>query len=281
MNLLPFSMMNRLHLSDCVAGMRTLPDACVPLTVTSPPYDNLRKYGEHEFDFEAVARELWRVTIPAGVVVWVVQDAIVDGSETGTTCRQQLFFSELGFRVHNRIVMVNDGNRWPGKTRYGGSHEIALVLSKDKPRTVNLLRDAPNKHGGRLKTFVRRNWEGKTELTGPKSYPVATWGVRGNVWVYARGFNQSSKDKRDFAHPALMPEAMAEDLIVSFSKPGELVLDPFAGAGTTAKMALLNHRRYLGFEIHEPYFEIAQRRLADARLKYRSSLESNMVCPKV
>lgn len=274
MKLLPFNEMNRIHLSDCVTGMRTLPDGCIPLTVTSPPYDNLRQYGGQPFDFEAVARELWRVTAPGGVVAWVVQDEIVDGSETGTTCRQQLFFQSLGFRVHNRIVMVNPGTRWPGRTRYGGPLELALVLSKDAPRTTRLIRDAPNKTAGRLKTFVRRTWDGRTEQTGPKVYPVGTWGVRGNVWVYPRGFNQSSKDRRDFDHPALMPEAMAEDLIVSFSKPGELVFDPFTGAGTTAKMAFLNHRRYLGYEDHEPYYRRALERLTDARSEYRRVLDA-------
>lgn len=274
MNLLSFDQMNRIHLDDCVGGMRGLPDGCIPLTVTSPPYDNLRQYGNHPFDFEAVARELWRVTAPGGVVVWVVQDEIVDGSETGTTCRQQLFFQTLGFRVHNRIVMVNPGSRWPGKIRYGVALELAIVLSKGAPRTVRLLRDSPNKHAGRLKTFVRRNWKGDTEQTGPKAYPVGTWGVRGNVWVYSRGFNQSSKDKRDFDHPALMPEEMAEDLIVSFSKPGELVFDPFTGAGTTAKMAFLNNRRYLGYEVHEPYYRRALERLTDARAEYRRVLDA-------
>jgi site-specific DNA-methyltransferase (adenine-specific) len=274
MNLLPFDQMNRIHLADCVAGMRTLPDGCIPLTVTSPPYDNLRQYGNHPFDFEAVARELWRVTAPGGVVAWVVQDEIVDGSETGTTCRQQLFFQSLGFRVHNRIVMVNPGSRWPGKSRYGGPLELALVLSKDAPRTTRLLRDTPNKTAGRLKSFIRRTWDGRTEQTGPKAYPVGTWGVRGNVWVYPRGFNQSSKDRRDFAHPALMPEAMAEDLIVSFSRPGDVVFDPFAGAGTTARMAFLNHRRYLGYEVHEPYYRRALERLTDARSEYRRVLDA-------
>jgi site-specific DNA-methyltransferase (adenine-specific) len=273
MNLLPFDQTNRLHLGDCVDGMRRLPDACIPLTVTSPPYDNLRQYGNHPFDFEAVARELWRVTAPGGVIVWVVQDEIVDGSETGTSCRQQLFFQDLGFRVHNRIVMANAGSRWPGKARYGGSLELALVLTKGKPRTIRLLQDSPNKNVGQLKTFYRRGWDGRLERAGAGSYPVGRWSARGNVWVYPRGYNQSSKDWRDFIHPALMPEAMAEDLILSFSKPGELVFDPFAGAGTTARMAFLNHRRYLGYEVHETYLQRALERLADARAVYRRRLD--------
>src|SRR5262245_48818269 len=119
MNLLPFSNMNRIHLADCVAGMRTLPDGCIPLTVTSPPYGKLRKYWGHPFDFEAVAQELWRVTAPGGVVVWVVADHVESGTETGAVCRQQLYFQALGFRVHEKLVM-SKSYRLPQKTRYFG-----------------------------------------------------------------------------------------------------------------------------------------------------------------
>jgi len=280
MNLLSFSMMNRLHLSDCVEGMRTLPDACIPLTVTSPPYGNLRKYGGHPFNFEAVAQELWRVTVPGGVVVWVVADHIEDGSETGAVCRQQLWFQDLGFRVHDKLVM-SKSYRLPQKNRYHGDClEFAFVMSKGKPRTINLLRDKPNSTAGQCRPFAQMASDGRRTIS-PKVYAVSDYGVRGKVWYYPRGGQLTTDDRAAFDQTALMPEAMAKDHIVSWSQPGELVLDPFAGAGTTAKMALLNHRRYLGFEVHKPYFEIAQRRLAEARLKYRSILESKVIRPKV
>ena len=260
MNLLPFDRMNRIHLADCVDGMRTLPDGCIPLTVTSPPYDNLREYGGHTFDFEAVARELWRVTAPGGVVVWVVQEQVTAGAESGTSSEQRLGFRAAGFRLHSTLVMVRNTfpyPPYPRPTRYPLVTHFAFVLSKGEPRTVNLLRDRPNKTAG--------NW------TAGRRTPK--YGIRGNVWVYEVGSGKSTKDKYAFGHPAIMPEAMATDHILSWSRPGDLVLDPFAGAGTTPKMAFLNHRRYLGYEAHGPYIEIARRRLDDARAEYRRRLD--------
>lgn len=272
MNLLPFDQMNRLHLGDCVVGMRTLPDACIPLTVTSPPYGDLRKYGGHPFDFEAVAHELWRVTAPGGVVVWVVADHVDGGSETGAVCRQQLQFQDLGFRVHDKLVMAKN-YRFTHTTRYSGDClEYALVLSKGKPCTVNLLRDKPNRTAGRRRTFTQMAPDGRRSIS-PKEYTVGRSGVRGKVWNYARGGRLTTTDRAAFGQTAPMPEAMARDHIVSWSRPGDVVFDPFAGAGTTLKMALLNDRRYLGYEVHEPYLEIARRRLADARAEYRRRLD--------
>lgn len=256
MNLLPFDRMNCIHLGDCVDGMRGLPDDCIPLTVTSPPWDRMRKFGGHPFEFEAVAQELWRVTAPGGVVVWVVQDQITNGGESGTSCRQQLFFQDLGFRVHNRIVMRSQG-RPVTAVRYGNGLQMALVLSRGGPRTVNLLRDKENTSVGRLQRGRRQG----------------AWGVRGNVWDYLVTGWAKTRDRYTVAHDGIMPEEMAEDHILSWSRPGDLVFDPFLGSGTTAKMALLNDRRYLGYEAHEPYFDIARRRLTDAKVAYRRRLD--------
>jgi site-specific DNA-methyltransferase (adenine-specific) len=256
MNLLPFNEMNRLHLGDCVAGMRGLPGGCIPLTVTSPPWDRMRKFGSHPFEFEAVAQELWRVTAPGGVVVWVTQDQITNGSMSGTRSRQFLFFKSLGFSAHDEIVMRSQG-RPVTAVRYGNGLQTALVLSRGRPRTVNLLRDKQNTSAGRVQRGRRQG----------------AWGVRGNVWDCLVTGWAKTRDRYACAHDGIMPEQMAADLIVSWSRPGDLVFDPFAGSGTTAKMALLSDRRYLGFEVHEPYFEIAERRLADARAAYRRRLD--------
>ena len=269
MNLLPFDQMNRIHQGDCVGGMRGLPDGCIPLTVTSPPYDNLRRYGDHPFDFEAVARELWRVTAPGGVLVWFAQDQTVGGGQTGTGCRQQLYLQSLGFRVYDRIVMDRI-NPLPRTRHYSGVLEIALVLSKGRPRTVNLLRDKPNRQAGAVyPTFCRS----RRDRVDRRAKPIPRYGVRSVVWSYMVGGPHSTADLGGYDHPSVMPEEMAEDHIVSWSRPGDLVLDPFAGSGTTARMALLNDRRYLGYEAHQPYFEIARRRLTDARAEYRRRLD--------
>lgn len=269
MNLLPFDRMNRLHLGDCVAGMRTLPDGCIPLTVTSPPYDNLREYGGHTFDFGAVARELWRVTAPGGVLVWFTQDQTVGGGQTGTGCRQQLFLQDIGFRVYERIVMDRI-NPLPRTRHYSGVLEIAVVLSKGRPRSVNLLCDKPNRQAGAVYPTFCRSRSGRVD---GRAKPIPRYGVRGVVWRYTVGGPHSTADLGDYAHPSVMPEAMAEDHIRSWSRPGDVVLDPFLGSGTTAKIALLNDRRYLGYEVHEPYFGIAHRRLADAREEYSRRLD--------
>jgi site-specific DNA-methyltransferase (adenine-specific) len=272
MSLLPFDRMNRIHLGDCVYGMRGLPDGCIPLTVTSPPYGNLRKYGGHPLDFEAVAQELWRVTAPGGVVVWVVADHLEGGTETGAVCRQQLCFQDLGFLVHDKLVMAKN-YRFRHKTRYSGDClEFALVLSKGRPRSVNLLRDKRNLTAGRRRTFTQMAPDGRRSLS-PKQYTVSQFGVRGKVWFYPRGGRLTTSDRVAFGQTAPMPEAMARDHILSWSRPGDLVLDPFLGSGTTAKMALLSDRRYLGYEVYEPYFEIAEQRLADARAEYRRRLD--------
>jgi len=252
---------------DCVVGMQWLPDCCIPLTVTSPPYDNFRAYGGHKFAFESVARELYRVTVPGGVVVWVVQDQVVNGSFSGTKHRQAVFFQKVGFGIHNELTIVTLNSRLPQKVRYTPTSHTAFVFGKGRPRAVNLLRDEPNKQAGMFKpTWSRRTREGNRE-TGDYGKNVAPFRLRSDVWFYLVGNNVTTTDGTK--HPALMPEKMAEDLIVSWSIPGDLVFDPFVGGGTTCKMALMNHRHYLGMDIHEPYVQIARDRLevANGRLQ--------------
>ena len=153
MNQISPSLIDKILHRNCVEGMKMLPDDCIPMTMTSPPYDDLRRYGGHAFDsdtFGAVAEELYRITMPGGVVVWVVADAIIDGSETCNSARQKLRFREVGFRVYHTMVMAREGSRWPARVRYGESLEYAIILSKGKPRTINLLRDKPNSQAGRF-----------------------------------------------------------------------------------------------------------------------------------
>jgi site-specific DNA-methyltransferase (adenine-specific) len=274
MNQVDPKFVNQVLHCDCVGGMRQLPDCCIPLTVTSPPYDDMRTYGGHEFQFEAVARELYRVTAPGGVVVWVVQDQVVKGSFTGTKHRQAVFFQEVGFGIHNELTLVALNSRIPQQVRYTPTSHTAFVLGKGRPRSVNLLRDKPNKQAGMYKpTWSRRTREGNRE-TGRYGKEVARFGLRSDVWVYLVGNNVTTKDK--VTHPALMPEEMAEDLVVSWSRPGDMVFDPMCGAGTTCKMALLNHRRYLGMEIHEPYVHDAKARLASARAEQKRRLDERL-----
>jgi len=254
---------NQVIHSDCVQGMKGLPDKCIPLTVTSPPYDGMRTYGGHSFDAKAVIQQLWRITVEGGIVVWVVQDQVVNGNLTATSAEHQLAFKDAGFWLHDTIIMARIGRRVPGIHRYGPP-EFAFVFSKGKPRAVNLLKDRRNKTVGKKinANFRKKNGQAVKEI---HDRVVREFGVRFGVWEYPVGRYSSTKDQIAFGHPAIMPEAMALDLILSLSNPGDLVFDPMAGAGTTCKMALLNRRPYLGFEAHAEYVEIARKRLRDAK----------------
>jgi site-specific DNA-methyltransferase (adenine-specific) len=261
---------------DCVEGMGLLPDECIPMTLTSPPYDRMRDYGGHRWDastFKAIAGELYRITLQGGVVVWVVADQIVNGGESGTSARQRLYFQRIGFRVHQTIILTRRGTRCPGgAVRYLNPPEYAFVLAKGKPRTINLLRDRPNRHAGRRTSYSVRGPDGRLRLDRRNAI-VPAMGVRTSVWEYVANGATAARDDLASRHPAIMPEALAEDMIRSWSRPFDVVFDPMAGAGTTLKMAVLNSRRYLGMEIHEPYCDVARRRVGEARQEHRRRLD--------
>jgi len=222
--------------------------------VTSPPYDNLRNYtGEIAWNFDVfkgVAEGLWRVTKEGGVVVWVVGDATIKGSETGTSFRQALYFKELGFNLHDTMIYEKSGVAFPDSVRYLQNTEFMFILSKGKPKTINLICDRPNKYVGSIGGNKRGGLCNRSEF-----------GIRWNIWRYANGRDNSSKDRCAFKHPAIFPEQLANDHIISWSKPGDVIYDPFAGSGTTIKMAILNNRQWVASEVSEEYCEIIKERI--------------------
>lgn len=243
-------LLNAIHVENCVDTMSKMPDEFVDLVVTSPPYDNLRDYNGYEFDFEAVAAELFRVVKRDGVVVWVVGDAVVNGSESGSSFRQALHFMNLGFKLHDTMIFEKNSPTYPAartSNRYTQIFEYMFVLTKGKP--VNqLICDKANK------------WAGHKDFGGKLKNPVPDFSPRNNIWKYTTSFN-------GVKHPAPFPEALARDHILSWSVPGAIVYDPFMGSGTTAKMALLEGRAFIGSEISVEYAEIANERLAFVNLK--------------
>lgn len=245
---------------DCCAGLKKLPDECIDLTVTSPPYDNLRTYNGYSWDFETVAKELYRVTKPGGVVVWVVADATIKGSETGTSFKQALYFKEIGFNLHDTMIYEKANISFPDAIRYYQSFEYMFVFCKGKPKSFNPI-TKENPLAGKPVTSTKRGKNGVIikdhGYVNQKVRPAKS--VIRNVWTYANG-SQGVGQK----HPAVFPEKLANDHIISWSNEGDTILDPFMGSGTTAKMALLNKRHYIGYEISEEYCKIAKKRLEGA-----------------
>jgi len=243
---------------NCLDTLARMPDGFVDLVVTSPPYDNLRKYNGYSFDFEAIARGLYRVTKQGGVVVWVVGDATVNGSETGTSFRQALFFKDIGFNLHDTMIYEQAGTGAKGSIySYWQAFEYMFILSKGRPKSVNRIEDVKNKTLGLIRSGRYREG-GNAE----KNHATKETGTRTNIWRYSVGFADNS-DKT--GHPAPFPEQLAHDHIISWSNEGDLVYDPFMGSGTTAKMSFLNNRHWIGSEISAEYCEIANQRIATVR----------------
>lgn len=249
---------------DARVVLETLPAASIDLTLTSPPYDNLRKYGGFAFSFEAIALELFRVTKPGGVVVWVVGDATIRGNETGTSFRQALFFRDVcGFRLADTMIYHKTDVAFPryGHRKYPGAHEYMFILSKGPIRTFNLIRDRRNKLAGAVMSGTVRQADGSVKMSRATGKAVAEFGARSNVWGYSTGYGKSAAGTLAYQHPAIFPEALARDHILSWSNPGDTVLDPFFGSGTTGLVADQLGRNCIGIELNEQYAALARSRL--------------------
>jgi len=243
---------------DCLELMKTIPDGSVDLTVTSPPYDNLRTYnGNCRWEFEGIAKELFRVTKQGGVVVWVVGEATFNGSETGTSFRQALFFKEIGFNLHDTMIYQKPALTFPDTNRYYQDFEYMFVLSKGKPETFNPITDRKNKtHGDKVHGTVREK-DGSTSKKVCIGNITKEYGRRFNIWKIPNPGRAGNK------HPATFPLKLALDHIVSWSNEGDTILDPFLGSGTTAVAAKSLNRNFIGFELDQTYFDIAQKRIAE------------------
>lgn len=257
--------LNKIYHGDCLEIMRQFNSESIDLTVTSPPYDNLRTYNGFSFDFESIAKELYRVTKSGGVVVWVVGDATVKGSETGTSFKQALYFKEIGFNLHDTMIYQKSHVSFPETNRYYPIFEYMFILSKGKPKTTNLINDRKNIYAGNTVSGGQREVDGRlSRKTGNrKQNRIKEYGVRYNIWRIDAGYMKTTKDKFAYEHPAMFPEQLAEDHILSWSNPGDVVLDTMCGSGTTLKMALINNRNYLGVDISSEYVDIANKRIQD------------------
>lgn len=255
-----------LRQGDCLEVMATMDSGSIDLTVTSPPYDNLRTYngnndlwGEHVW--KAVLAELYRITKDGGVVVWVVGDATIKGSETGTSFKQALHAMDCGFNLHDTMIWNKPTFTATGalKVRYAQVFEYMFVFSKGKPKSFNPIKDRVNKSFGAKKHSNVRQADGSMKPTTSKGKPIAKYGQRFNVWDM--NTELSSKTR---LHPAPFPEHLVNDHILSWSNEGDVVFDPFMGSGTTGAIAVKNNRKFIGIELDNTYFDIAGRRINQA-----------------
>ena len=248
--------MNIAYNMDCLDGMKTLPDGQIDLTVTSPPYDNIRTYNGFSFDWRAVIKELYRITTSGGVVVWIVSDQTVNGSETGTSFKQALFAMECGFNLHDTMIWEKDSCAFPEATRYYPVFEYMFVWSKGKPKTFNPIEDRQNIYGGSKIAGTGRQRDGTLKPLNKIGCDIKEFGSRFNVW------HQSAEKNNKTGHPAVFPFALAADHIRSWSNEGDMVLDPFLGSGTTRIASYNLNRNFIGFEISKKYFDKQEERFA-------------------
>ena len=253
---------NKIYLGDCLEVMKDIDDGSIDLTVTSPPYDNLRTYNDSlewgEHIWKPIAKELFRITKDGGVVVWVVGDATIKGSETGTSFKQALYFKEIGFNLHDTMIYAKNNPIPLTHNRYEQQFEYMFVLSKGKPKSFNpIMIDC--KTAGTVYNVNRPQVYDKSSKRHQRDEVLKTKDKKQNynIWLYSVGTDSKTRS----SHPAPFPEQLANDHIISWSNEGDTVFDPFTGSGTTGKMALLNNRNYIGMEISEEYCKIAEQRL--------------------
>jgi DNA modification methylase len=245
---------NKIYNENCLDTMARMPDNFIDLTVTSPPYDNLRDYKGYSFDFEAIAKELFRVTKNGGVVVWNIGDSTINGSETGSSFKQALYFIECGFNLHDTMIWFKPNAFNLGSNNcYVQSFEYMFILSKGKPKSLNLIYDKENKSKGHVFRQFSKDNNGRSVKSKSMS-EIKGEGKRRNVWFINVG-------EKEAEHPAVFPTELASDHIYSWSNEGCLIYDPFSGSGTTAKAAHLLKRNWIGSEISKEYTDLANKRL--------------------
>ena len=258
--------LNRIYNENCLDTMAKMSDNIVDLVVTSPPYDGMKDYNGYSFEFEKIAKELFRVMKDGGVIVWVVGDETKKGNETGTSFKQALYFKEIGFNLHDTMIWHKPNCfNFGSNDCYRQSFEYMFVFTKGRIKTKNLIKDVPAKMAGKSVRGARKHVDGSRDTDVP-DFIIGSYKKRDNVWDIMVAQDKGSN------HPAIFPEELAHDHIISWSNKGDVVYDPFMGSGTVAKMAIITQRNYIGSEISAEYCESANNRIE--HLSKQSFLDS-------
>lgn len=262
---------NKIYNENCLDTMKRMTDNYIDLIVTSPPYDDLRDYKGYSFPFEEVAKELYRITKEGGVVVWIVNDSVKDGSETLTSFKQALYFKEVcGFKVHDTMIYQKHNFSNPSSNRYHQIFEYMFILSKDLPKTFNPIKDRKNVFHGKSEwgSWGKNNTRQKDgTLLESKKKENKEYGMRYNIWK-VNTKNGVFIEEYIRQHPAIFPEELCKDNILSWSNENDLIYDPFMGSGTTAISCLQLNRNFIGSEISEEYCNISLNRIKSHNYNY-------------
>lgn len=250
--------LDKIYNENCLKTMAKMPDEFLDFIITSPPYDDIRNYNGYNFEFKKIANELKRVLKKGGVIIWVVGDKTKNGSETGTSFEQALYFKEIGLKLHDTMIYYKNNPMPTAGKRYHQHFEYIFAISKGNPKTFNPIKEETKYKG--LANMKNRGENGsldykKVERTNEKKV--------GNVFFYSIGGGISTKDKIAYKHPAIFPEQLVFDQLITWTNEYDIVYDPFIGSGTTAKISILNNRKWLGSEISKEYVDIANQRLKE------------------
>ena len=248
--------LDKIYNLDCLEGMRQMDADRIDIVVTSPPYDNLRSYNGTadgwNFDkFRLIAQQIARVLKPGGVCVWVVGDATIKGSESGTSFRQALYFKdECGLLLYDTMIYMKANPIPQTQRRYNQSFEYMFVLSKGKPTTFNPIMEKCVMAGKSQQWGRSINTDERTakHLRTDDVQITRETKIHSNVFIYGIG-------GKNYGHPAVFPERMVQEQIYSWSNENDVCLDPFMGSGTTAIACIKQKRHFIGFEKDETYWK--------------------------
>jgi site-specific DNA-methyltransferase (adenine-specific) len=258
----PEDFINKIVCGDNLDLCKLIPNDTIDMCLCSPPYSDIRSYKGYTFDFPNLAKEITRILKPGGSMIWVVGDKTQKGSETLTPFRQAIYFKDVCGLNIDTLIYKKDGISWPHKNVYHNCFEFMFLVSKRNPKTFNGIKDKKNSQAGKTK---KGRWErlkeGEVKFRN-ESYTVGEFGLRNNIWEYGVGYMKSTTDKIAFKHSAIFPDKLAYDCIYTWSNPGDLVLDPFSGSGTTCKQAKILGRNFIGLEISPEYVDISNQRLS-------------------
>jgi len=257
----PDEFIDKIIYGDHLIVLKDVPDNVIDLTVTSPPYGEIRDYKGFVFDYKKLIKELFRITKVGGVLVWVVGDQVIDGSESGVSFEQALFAKSVGFNIHDTMIYSKDGAVYVERTRYWQEFEYMFIFSKSKPNTVNLIKDKKSIYSRGDSSTTYRQKDGTVKRGGGFTGKRIEYGIRSNVWRINSGYMKSTTDKIAYYHPAIFPDKLARDHIISWSNKDDIVLDPMCGSGTTCKMAKKLGRKYIGIDISPEYCNLSKKRV--------------------